>query len=534
MNMNRKSALFVKSLACIALLACAASPAVFAVSCKALPADRPPANDAEKALWNHDYGQAAKLYSEMYAAKPNDPELLEATVRAYLDAWNNTAADNLVSQTRAAQSTNSYLLTAASEVALRHGNIHAAEDAAVQAVQADPCNPRARWQVARILDMSSYHARALHQIEVAHQLDAGEPAITGFWLSLQPSSKVVAQIKSWSNAASADAKNSVGATPDEVAKLDVHAAAADHHCHLSSTVNHTSLPMTPHMSDGNNIESWAMMVGINDKSARLLIDTGASGILLDRVTAEKAGLKPVAKSSYFGVGSDTAKVGSSLAYADKVRIGDMEFSDCLVEISDRKNVMDYVGLISPNVFRDYLVTLDYPLHKINIGPLPTDPAAPAATSDAVTDSYFPPEMKKAGYSTVLLIGPTIFVPMRLNDHDEMMIMDTGATNTSFNAGVAPEFTKVKMDESYTGFVRGVGGAVQHVGMSGNVKMQFSNLTQYQDGALLFDMTRQSRAYGINTAGLLGASALYTLILDIDYRDGLVRFTYDRRHGDNAR
>jgi predicted aspartyl protease len=525
---------FLAKLSAVAVvIICLSSASAFAVSCKALPADRPPANDAEKALWKHDYAQAAKLYQRMYTSNPGDPTLIESAVRAYLAAWDNKAADVLVIETHARESSNSYLLTAASEAALRHGDIHTAEDEAAKAVQADPCNPRARWQIARILDMSSMHARALHQAEVAHQLDAGDPDTTGFWLSLQPSAKVAAQIKSWTAATSKDAKESVGATPDAIEKLDVEAATAEHRCHLTSSAAQTSIAMTPHMSDGNNIESWALMVGVNGKQTRLLIDTGASGILLDRGTAEKAGLKPIAKSAYFGIGDDKS-VGESLAYADKIRIGDMEFSDCLVQISDRKNVADYVGLIGTDFLRDYLTTLDYPLHKMTVGPLPADPGSSTADADAVRDAYFSPDLKKAGYTTVLMIGPKIFIPMRLNDHDEIMQMDTGSTNTFFNTAVAPEFTTAKFDPSYSQFVRGVGGAVGHVAATGNVKMQFGYLTQYQNGAYAFDMTRISQNAGINFAGFLGASALYTLIIDIDYRDGLVRFTYDRRHGDNAR
>jgi hypothetical protein len=111
-----------------------------------------------------------------------------------------------------------------------------------------------------------------------------------------------------------------------------------------------------------------------------------------------------------------------------------------------------------------------------------------------------------------------------------MMMDTGSDGTLFDRSKAKEFTSVKLDSSYNGAIEGVSGKVKDVYLTGQVYIQMGPIAQYQNGAMAVNFNGPDEP---QLAGLLGSSFLYNLVVDIDYRDARVRFTYDPLHGHNA-
>ena len=57
-------------------------------------------------------------------------------------------------------------------------------------------------------------------------------------------------------------------------------------------------------------------------------------------------------------------------------------------------------------------------------------------------------------------------------------------------------------------------------------MQFSHFTQRRTDLIAFDLSHISNNIGTEVSGILGFSLLNMLDMKIDYRDGLVSFTYD--------
>jgi hypothetical protein len=260
--------------------------------------------------------------------------------------------------------------------------------------------------------------------------------------------------------------------------------------------------------------------------------------VLNRAAAEKSGLKMVERGKYGGIG-DNGLVGISYAYADHIRIGDMEFADCLVRVDDRRSIAGAQGLIGTDVFSKKLVTLDFPMREFRIAPLPGDSeqstsintdGSTASEADAAepTDAYDGPELKD--YLNVYLVGSKVILPLLLNSKPQTVIMDTGSDNTLFDSVKAKEFTSVNRDSSYSKSIEGVSGKVNDVYLTGRVFIQMGPIAQYQNGAMA---VRLNGPDSPQIAGLLGASFLYNLVVDIDYRDAKVRFTYDPLHGHNA-
>ena len=108
--------------------------------------------------------------------------------------------------------------------------------------------------------------------------------------------------------------------------------------------------------------------------------------------------------------------------ADSIKIGDLEFQGCYVDVVDRKSALEDDGLIGADVFEDFLVDLDFPDAKFKLSPLPPIPDQPRkrlslqseASSDAhLHDRYVPPEMKN--YSQVFRIGHALLIPTSVNE-----------------------------------------------------------------------------------------------------------------------
>ncbi len=152
-------------------------------------------------------------------------------------------------------------------------------------------------------------------------------------------------------------------------------------CRLVSKVEQTDTKLESLQRDPRHIIGYGLMVKLNDHNERLLLDTGASGILIGRKAAEKAGLTRISARSLGGIGDKGLQSGY-IAVADHIRVGDLEFEDCVVHVSDRGSITDEDGLIGSNVFASYLIDIDMPAAKLRLSPLPKRPDEASAPGDS--------------------------------------------------------------------------------------------------------------------------------------------------------
>ena len=150
------------------------------------------------------------------------------------------------------------------------------------------------------------------------------------------------------------------------------------------------------LRDAQHVSGYGLLVKINDRNQRLLLDTGASGILINRRAAEKAGLKRVSTVQFAGIG-EKGRQDAYLAVADQIRIGELEFRDCVVTVSEKSMGLDGDGLIGGDVFSSYVVDIDIPADMLRLSPLPRRPedstvqVSLASESDSDYDPEDPPE-----------------------------------------------------------------------------------------------------------------------------------------------
>jgi predicted aspartyl protease len=507
-----------------------------------------PLTPAEIAAIGGNFTQAETLYRQKVAADPKSPEFTSGLVRTLLAEEKVDEADSTVHTALATDLQSPILLTALAEVQYRRGLPWEEEKTLTQAQVQGVCYPRLHLVLSDYFRLNSYYASAFREIRTAHQLDPYDPTIQRTWIQTLPLEQRIDELKKYLSANDADIE-SVRRAQYELAILQNRLQNRGSSCRLVSDVTSTSIDFTGIMIDAEHVRGWGLDVAFNGHKARLQIDTGASGLYISRGVAEHAGLKSVARSQAGGIGDKGVQTGYT-TYANSIKIGGLEFRNCAVQVSDRNDVVGTDGLIGMDVFSSFLVTLDFPWHKLTLSPLPpypgttetpatlnTEQESPSETkapapetptpASGPHDRYIAPEMQK--WTKVYRVEHDLIVPTSLNNKTmRLFIVDTGAFRTSISPAAAREVTKVHSDNFKQ--VRGISGNVQNVYTGDKIVVRFAGLQQESDGMLSFDSSGLSRHLGTEVSGFLGFDLLHFLVLKIDYRDGLVDFQYSEDRG----
>jgi hypothetical protein len=268
--------------------------------------------------------------------------------------------------------------------------------------------------------------------------------------------------------------------------------------------------------------------------------------------AEKAGVMKLSETHIGGIGDSGGKSGY-VGLAGSIKIGDLEFQNCLVDVWDGSSVVGEQGLIGADVFQSFLVDLDFTKNKLRLADLPKRPEGDSkaialqtggsesessdasvqeetppsglANSDGAAgpqDRYIAPEMK--AYTQVYRFGHSLLVPTKIGDGPfKLFLVDTGALSNEITPTAAREVTKVRGDYDTT--VKGLSGSVTKVYSADKAVLQFGKLRQENQDLLAFDLSAISDDVGTEVSGTLGFVLLHLLDIKIDYRDGLVDFKY---------
>ena len=326
-------------------------------------------------------------------------------------------------------------------------------------------------------------------------------------------------------------------------------------CRMVSKVAATETPLIQLLSDPKHLRGYGLSVVLNGHKTSLLLDTGADGILIDRPVAEHAGITKIDETKVWGVGKKGLR-DAFYGVADSIKIGDLEFRDCPVQVMESRSVAGDNGLIGADVFQQFLVDIDFPNEKLRLSQLPKRPgemqqnlalksensddseggepdegnagkSSPATPSKSFSpeDSYIAPEMRF--YTRVLRFGHNLLVPTAIGDvPSKFFILDTGSLTNLISPAAAREVTKVYGD-SYT-TVEGLSGRVDKVFSADKAILQFGHLKQENQDMTAFDLTPMSNSIGTEISGFLGFATLRFLDVKIDYRDALIDFRYDAK------
>ena len=535
------------------------SPPLDSTSAQLSSAAPNPLGEARALARKGNFDAAIKKYQQLLQEKPKSPDAYAGLTHCYLKKKDVTQAYETV--TNGLQVADSWpVRVALGEVYFRQGKIPKAEKEWIDVINSGHQAARAYLGLARVRWAISMNKTAKAFIDKAHGIDPDDPDIQRSWIETLKRSERIKYYESYL----ADANNS---DPDERSNTEIYlsylkerAKQHDRSCRLVSKVTNTATPLVRLLLDPTHLRGYGLSVGLNGTRANIMLDTGAGGIVVKRKIAERAGITKLIETKIWGVG-DKGRKNAYIGIARSIRIGELEFQDCPVEVMESRSVAEEDGLIGTDVFEDFLVEIDFPGEKLKLSELPKRPGqvdqqlslkndededpetsgkaeasaepgsketASTANSAGPQDRYIAPEMQS--FTRVFRFGHDLLVPTKIgNVPDKLFLLDTGAFTNAISPEAAREVTKVGNSDT---FVKGVSGSVKNVYNANKAILQFGGLRQENQDMLSFDTSSISESNGTEVSGFLGFVMLHFLDIKIDYRDALIGFSYDPKRFDH--
>lgn len=310
-------------------------------------------------LYNQgQFDSAVQKYQQALARKPDLAEAYAGLARVYMKQKNVRLADETISKgVEVADSPRVRVVLG--EVYFRQGKISEAEHEWVNMINSGHGDGRAYLGLARVADALSLYKKAKDRVDKAHQLDPDDPDIQKYWIETLNRSERIKNLEEYlATVKSDDAKTREG-LQYYLEYLKARQQGPARTCKLIGNVSSTQVNLVPLLFDPTHMRGLGLAVSVNGVKSNLLFDTGADGILIDRGIAEKSGLKRLSDSSISGIGDKGPSAGW-VGLAHSIKIGELEFQDCPVEVMDKRSVDDENGLIGADVFDDFLVDINLP------------------------------------------------------------------------------------------------------------------------------------------------------------------------------
>ena len=235
---------------------------------------------------------------------------------------------------------------------------------------------------------------------------------------------------------------------------------------------------------------------------RLLLDSGAQFIALDKAAAAKSGHTGGSELDLVGVGKQPKS--ARMAKAGSVRIGDLVFHDCDLIVADGKLLDGIDGVIPLSLFAGFLVRLDIAGRTLDLRPYPPD--------GRVDDGHLTP---------VRASNNLLFIKAVLNDSREgYILLDTGAFFSAISERTARALKYPRLFESSVPLQGGV-GATEGKMLPSSVRFRFGSRLVEANPVVVVCLDELETHHRMEVAGIVGYPALRESILTINYRDGLV-------------
>lgn len=223
--------------------------------------------------------------------------------------------------------------------------------------------------VARVRWAIQMNKTAKTMIDKAHELDPEDREIQRLWIETLPRRERIKYYEnSLSDPANADGEER-GHTEKYLAYLKERAKEHSRPCRLVSKVTNTTTSLVRLLTDPQHLRGYGLAVNLNGTHTNVMLDTGASGIVIKQRTAERAGITKLIQTNLTGIGDQSSK-SSYVGAAKSIRIGELEFQDCPVQVIESRSVAEEDGLIGADVFEDFLVEIDFPTKNLSSASYP--------------------------------------------------------------------------------------------------------------------------------------------------------------------
>lgn len=254
---------------------------------------------------------------------------------------------------------------------------------------------------------------------------------------------------------------------------------------------------------------------------RFVLDTGSGMSVLSEETAQKLGLKPVARGGLARAVGGGGKFEIVYGYLDSIDIGEVRVTNVPVYIRhfyDEQNPVDgYLGIAAISRLR---TTVDYGTHLMTLSRQPN-----------VT-----PETAGSPAATEALQSPGINVPVRTTSSGflsgEVMIsgigrplnfiIDTGATVSVLSERAAAMEEAQSFIQRTKMRVYGAAGVTEDVRTASLPKVAFGAFSRERVEAAILDLEPVNETAGFMQSGILGGNFLRHFRIIFDFEKGIVR------------
>jgi len=460
-----------------------------------------PLTPADAAYSDGRYAEAESLYQQALAQNPQDAELSAALVRTLLHEGKVSQASTQANAAVAANPHVAATLTVLAEVQLRQGQPRLAMETLDSAAAADACYARTHLIRSRVLRIDSMYASERAELQTSYDINPADPDIQHEWLRIvSPANDIEGTAKALNTTTDVDAETRQKAEATMHSMLPL-LSENSQTCKVLPAIVPATLPLQPSFADVKHIDGYRLDVELPKSKGKLIVDTAASGLYISKAISDQNGFQQ-------GEGDPPGTV-----HVDSVRIGPLEFRDCIVGVSDAPFAGKAAGFIGTDMFAPWLITLDYRSAKLILAPLPEQPGILPG------DRIASPEL--AGYTPVYHRRQYLLVPVTFgNNSRRLFTLATGMRFSAMTSDTAHSLSKMTMNFTNTEQTA-QGAKVQFYREV--FDMQLASLPQIHQGHILeLDSSVMSRNAGFEIAGMLGLDVLQPLRLHLDYRDGLVK------------
>lgn len=431
-------------------------------------------------------------------------------VQTYLKAGDVAAADEVSVRAINTIPHSGLIHAMRGDVYFRQGLLAEAEGQYRSGLKLDSNCGRALLGLGKIYSAKSANQQAKEYFARAHALDPDDGDALYRWAVLLPFPQSVTELERH--------LAEYRSTPEEERRerefIELVRGIGEHEVWVGpKEIKETDVKLTQLTLRPNAVAGLGVRVKFaGNQSATMLLDTGSNWMTISRKLAEKIGARKIFDYAVEGVG-DPAAAGGYFAWVDKISISEMEFHDCVVHVTITDAMPGLDGIVGTNIFSKYLVTVDFPAHKLNLASLPATTVGP--NDQAVPDLV--PERIGAMFSFghVLLLQTSVN-----NSASGLFVIDSGSNASSISFRLAQRVGKLHTSNTR---VVGIAGSVSGVLVLDDAVLKFSSSAQPKRTLNAYDPHSLSRELGTEVSGFIGYDVLSRMKMRVNYRDGIVEF-----------
>lgn len=494
-------------------------------------------NPADSTYAQGNYKQAEDLYGQELVKRPKDAQLSAALVQTWLHEGEVDEAAALAAKSLADNPDSAIALTAQAEVELHQGQPWLALTTLASAAKIDPCYARTHFVRSRIFRIDSQYASERVEVQAAYDIDPNDSDIRHAWLNtVQIANDIESLHRSLATGSELDGETRQKAMQSIDEELSL-LSEKTQTCKVTPTITQPiSLALTPAFNEiegtpdvrrdlgalrplesdreirnpSRQLVGYKLAVNFDRSKASLIVDTAASGVTITRALADANGFAP----------APDAPPGT--VHVDRLKIGAFEFKDCTVAVSEAPFANKADGFIGTDMFAFSLIDLDQPEGRLTLSQLPSQPGLlPGNRPGSDPANPLPAELE--GFTPIYHRRQYLLVPVTLDGRaHRLFALGSGMSLSALSSDVAHSLSATKVN--FTNSVHTTSGSTLQIYRDA-FNFQFASLIlPHRSHILEFDPIAIEQSSGIQIAGLIGFDILQSVRMQIDYRDGLIKFS----------